>query len=152
MQNIEIIEESDKFLILCNNETKRNFLLNYPSKISNYNISSLYIKQTIYNKILIKDFSYIISSESMNLKFEFDYEGKQIFLNIECEETFLDQMDIKDCCITNEDYKKCIYSLKNQINNLNSKNKLLEDKISILEDKISILEDRINYKLESVLY
>ena len=130
--SIEIIEESETSLKLFDNISKRYFLLNYPKIIRG--IKSLNVKQILHNRILIKDFAYNLTPFSLNLKFEFVYENKHTFYDIECDEIFVESLNIEDDDITNEQYKEYIYSLINQVNNLNSRILLLEEKVLLLED------------------
>ena len=124
MHNIEIEEETDTYLILFDSISRRFFLLNY-QKISK---NSIITKQIIYDKILIKDYTYILTPTSLDLKFKYAYEKKHTFYDIKCDEIFVELENIEDDDITNEEYKKYIYSLKNRVNNLNSQILLLEKK------------------------
>ena len=133
MNNLEIINENDKIIIL-DKQSNRTFNLNLNNKIPIHGLKKLNQKEILYNKILTHDYAYSIDESILYIQFNINNKLKNHIYQLQCDEIFIDTyIDENKDDITINELKKLIVCLRNQISNLSHKNEILNTELEYMK-------------------
>jgi hypothetical protein len=146
MQNtFEISGDISGDITIYNNTCKRYFSMKLPEKFNKYGFGNLDAKQIIYNKLVLRDFSYYLTNIDLVLNFSVNNGKKDHIFDFYFPESFPHiETDIN---ASPDELKKLILSLRNKVNNLTSQIDFFKSKVEDMGEEIQNMRET-NFSLK----
>lgn len=135
MDNLEIQESVDGFVIIHDKLSNRYFRFDYPKKFNQYGFGRLNTKETLLPRLMAKDFAFGLSSSGLYIQMILYSSNKTLHFEVECEEIFPDSWINLNLEQLEPNVLMYINSLQSRVNNLNSKLEQMEERIKQIEEK-----------------